>query len=183
MGADNIRAAESKKECRAEFAQVMPEKPWPQGSGPETQAFEPLINRIDARTQSDLFRRQGDKYSQTGDFYEMAKDLDRQDKLTGKKTFANGVSLEMEQYDGWPTKLVLEDKAANLKETVTLNERTHIIETDKVEYCGVSRQRRFGEHGENYRAYTFPGGILEKESAMPNVTLDKPGAKAKTKLE
>lgn len=177
MGANNER------DCRAEFSRAMPEKPWPQGNGADTQAYEPLINRIDTRTQSDLFRRQGDKYSQTGDFYEMAKELDKDDKLTGKKTFANGVSVEMEQYDGWPTKLVLEDKQGGLKETVTLNERTHIIETDKVEYCGVSRQRRFGEHGENYRAYTFPGGILEKEGGPPEVTLDKGHVKARTKLE
>lgn len=159
------------KDCQAEFKQVIPEKPW--NTETAVTKFEPLVNLIDQRTQSDMFRHIG-KYAANGDYYDMAKDLEEQNQANGEKTFANGVKAQVEQEDGWPTKLVLEDKAAHLKETVTMNDTTHTIETDKVEYCGVSRERHFGQHGEFFRSYGFPGAHVEREGgAAPVLNLDK----------
>jgi|GEM_PF-4579105 len=157
--------------CRAEFDQAAPSKPWAKDSS--VAAFEPLIGVIDKHTQSDLFRRAGSKYEANGDYYELAKDLESEGKPSGKTTFANGVTAQVEQTDGWPTKLVLEDKAAGVKETVTMNETSHIIETDKVEYCGVSRSRKFSTNGETFRSYGFAGGSVEKSGALPILHLDQ----------
>jgi hypothetical protein len=149
----------------------MPEHPWTEAT--PVKAFEPLVALIDQNTQSNLFRRAGDKYSKNGDYYDIAKELDDQDQATGKRAFENGVTVDMQQSDGWPTRLVIEDKAAGLTETVTLNEQAHTIETDKVEYCGVSRSRKFSTGGEYFRAYNFEGGSIEKSGPLPVLKLDQ----------
>ncbi|MBS2005545.1 MAG: hypothetical protein JST01_00800 [Cyanobacteria bacterium SZAS TMP-1] len=161
---------EKPQSCQAEFDLAKPPGPWTKDT--PVSAFKPLTDLIDQHTQSDLFRRVGNKYQSNEDYYDLAKDLDSEGKAVGKNTFANGVTAEVHQADGWPTKLVLEDKAAGLKETVTMNANTHTIETDKVEYCSVSRQRKFSTGGEYYRAYAFPGGSVEKSSGLPVLHLD-----------
>lgn len=150
--------------CTAELNKLMPEKPWNQDT--PAANFEPLVNLIDQQTQSDMFRHIG-KYQANGDYYDTARDLEDQDKDTGETKFPNGVNAKIEQSDGWPTKIVLEDKAADLKETVTMNDTSHTITSDKVEHCGVSRTRLFGQHGEYFRSYGFPGGSVEKSGALP----------------
>ena len=157
-------------DCRAEFQQLMPPKPWTAET--TVKAFEPLINLIDQHTQSDMFRHAGEKYQGNGDYYEMAQNLDADNQDSGAKTFANGVKATVQQADGWPVKLELEDKAAGLKEAVTFNAASHNIESDQVEYCGVSRTRKFSQGGESFRSYGFDGGTVEKSSALPLLKLE-----------
>jgi hypothetical protein len=156
-------------DCQAEFKQAMPEGPWNHNT--DVKKFEPLVNLIDQHTQSDLFRHQG-KYESNGDYYDIAHNLDDDSQEKGSKTFANGVRAEIEQVDGWPTKITLIDDAAHLKETVAMDPTNHRIESDKVEFCGVSRERQFSQYGEKFRAYHFPGGSVEKSSALPVLKLE-----------
>ncbi|MBU6452748.1 MAG: hypothetical protein KGS72_13260 [Cyanobacteria bacterium REEB67] len=155
-------------DCQAEFKQAMPEKPW---NHTAVTKFEPLINLIDQRTQSDMFRHQG-KYETNGDYYDIAHDLDDNNQDKGSKTFENGVRAQIEQVEGWPTKIILEDDKAHLKETVAMDPSNHRIESDKVEFCGVSRERTFSQYGESFRAYHFPGGSVEKSSSLPVLKLE-----------
>lgn len=156
------------KDCQTEFTKAAPEKPWDSQS---VAKFEPLINLIETHTQSDMFRRVG-QYTGNGDYYDIAHEMDDADKTSDTRTFPNGVKVQVEQADGWPTRLLLEDEAAGRKETVTFNDTTHTITTDQVDYCGVSRERKFGTHGEYYRAYHFAGGTVEKDGALPVLKLD-----------
>jgi hypothetical protein len=156
------------KECQTEFTKATPDKPWDNQS---VAKFEPLINLIEAHTQSDMFRRQG-KYAGNGDYYEIAREMDDADKTSDSRTFPNGVKVQVEEADGWPTKLVLEDEAAGRKETVTFNDTNHTITSTVADYCGVSRERKFGLNGEYYRAYHFAGGTVEKAGALPVLKLD-----------
>ena len=155
--------------CDREFVDVAPKKPWTSKT-PEA-SFEPLINRIEEHTQSDLFRSSG-KYTGNEDFYALSQDADASGHAEFKKTFENGVVLFAQQTKGWPTRLELEDKAHHLKETTKFDETVHRITEDKVEYCGVSRERKFSEQGETYRAYSFDGGKVEKTGALPVLRLE-----------
>jgi hypothetical protein len=157
-------------ECTAEFNQAMPAKPWTKDT--PVKEFEPLINLIDQHTQSDMFRHAGDKYQANDDYYDIAQNLEAQGQSSGHVTFTNGVTADVQQVAGSLTQLILEDKAAGLKETVTLNETTQRIETDKVEFCGVSRSRKFSTGGEYYRSYGFEGGSVEKTGPLPELKLD-----------
>jgi len=153
------------KNCQSQFEQVMPPKPWSDQT-PVT-AFKPLVDLIDSQTQSVLFRHEGAKYSQNEDYYDIAQTLDAEGKSSATVKFDNGVTAEVHQIQSWPTQLIIEDKDAGLKETVDLSATSHRIESDKVEYCGVSRLRKFGEHGETYRAYNFGGGQVESDGGLP----------------
>jgi hypothetical protein len=157
------------KNCKSEFAQLSPEKPWTAQT--PVANFEPLVNRIEQHTQSDLFRRQG-KYAANDEYYDLAKEVNKHNQADVKKTFDNAVTLEMHQQSGWPVQLIIEDKSAHLKETVHLSDISHRIIDDKVEYCGVSRLRKFSEQGESFRAYTFNGGSIEQTGALPVLKLE-----------
>jgi hypothetical protein len=151
----------SAKNCKSEFDRLAPEKPWTAQT--QVASFEPLINRIEEHTQADLFRREG-KYAADDDHYALAKEMDKRDQADIKKTFSNGVTLQMHQEGHWPVTLILEDKAAHLKETVHSSDVSGRILDDKVEYCGVSRFRQFSEEGVSLWSYSFSGGSVEKTS-------------------
>jgi hypothetical protein len=148
------------KQCRAEIDKAMPAKPW--SADMQMQGFTPLINLIDRDAQSDLFRHQG-KYKDNIDYYDLAKELDAQGKTSGIDKDKKGVSVSLEQSDGWPTHLTIEDGKGHLKETVEMDPDSHNIKSDKVEYCGVSRYREWDPSSivPALTSYSFPGGKIE----------------------
>ncbi len=152
----------SAKNCKSEFDQLAPEKPWTAQT--PVANFEPLINRIEEHTQADMFRREG-KYAADPDYYNLAVEMNKKHQADIKGTFSTGVTLEMHQEGHWPVTLILEDKAAHLKETVHSSDVSGRILDDKVEYCGVSRFRQFSEEGVSLWAYSFNGGSVEKTSS------------------
>jgi hypothetical protein len=172
---DNPNFSAEKKNnnsCTTEFSDLMPAKPWT--SSTPVEAFQPLTDLIDKRAQSVLFRHEG-KYESDGDPYDFAKQLEQQHHIERIEQFKNGVTADVKQKDGWPVRIILEDRPAHLKETSTLDPTQHAITSDKVEYCGVSRERHFSVQGvEIYRAYGFPGGKVENTGHLPELKLDDP---------
>ncbi|HEY9756610.1 MAG TPA: hypothetical protein V6C97_15690 [Oculatellaceae cyanobacterium] len=152
--------------CGARFKKAMPPEPWTTATSAE--AFRPLVDLIDASTQSNLFRSIGQRYESNGDqTYDFLHDLREQKQTSGKTTLTNGVELEAHLTNGVPSLLIYDDKQEGLKETVTLNETSGVIQSDKVEFCGVSRFRQFSQFGETKRIYSFDGGNIERTAGNP----------------
>ena len=169
---DNPNFAAAKNSCTNEFSEAMPAKPW--SASTPVEAFKPLTELIDSKTQSVLFLHEG-KYQTDGDVYDFAKDLQKVHHIERIEQFKNGVTADVKQKDGWPVRIILEDRPAHLKETATLDPTQHAIISDKVEYCGVSRSRQFSIQGvDTYRAYGFPGAKVETTGHLPELKLDEP---------
>ncbi len=144
-------------DCSAKYLSAMP---LPDEGGTQSLArYRGLIDLIDQDTRSTLFIANNDAFSA------YAKQLDDNLELEGDTTFANGVKAHVRQEGRLPDLLILEESPSGKKETVNFNSNTGLIERDKVEYCGVSRERHFKEGSEIYRAYGFPGGLLDTDEA------------------
>ncbi|HEY9683323.1 MAG TPA: hypothetical protein V6C86_17220 [Oculatellaceae cyanobacterium] len=156
----------SGSDCGARFKKAMPPEPWTTATSAE--AFRPLVELIDASTQSNLFRSVGQRYESNGDqAYQFLHELREQNESSGKTTLTNGVELEAHLTNGVPNLLIFDDKQEGLKETVTMNETSGIIQSDKVEFCGVSRFRQFSQFGETKRIYSFDGASIERTAGTP----------------
>jgi len=142
-------------ECKAKFLGALPA-----GGVDATQSiadYRDIVKAIEENAKSTLFISSSDAYSAFTD------ELEANGKEDGNTVFANGIKAHVRQKDGLPNLLILEEPETDKKETVKMNETSGLIEFDKVEYCGISRERHFESGRETYRAYGFPGGIIDTD--------------------